>query len=63
MQWFLPGAYFGLGATYSLDQNWSIIASARYQYMDSFDNSANDTEAKLRFDSAYVLSLGCVYSF
>lgn len=59
----LPGAYLGVGATYSLDHNWSLIASARYQFMDSFDIRANDTEATLSFDSAYVLSLGCVYSF
>lgn len=59
----LPGAYLGVGATYMLDESWSILASARYQYMDSFDISANDTAANLSFDSAFVLSLGCVYSF
>ena len=59
----LPGAYIGLGATYALDDQWAILVSARYQYMDRFDISAKDTEASLSFDSAYLLSLGCVYSF
>jgi opacity protein-like surface antigen len=59
----LPGAYLGLGAAYNIDDHWAIIANARFQYMNSFNIIANDTEATLRFDSAFVLSLGCVYSF
>lgn len=59
----LPGANLSVGAIYELNQNWSIHASARYQYMDSFDINASDTEATLSFDSAYVLSLGCVFKF
>ena len=59
----LPGVYLGLGATYQLNDNWSILGSGRYQYLQSYDLGANGSQASLSFDSAFVLSLSGVYSF
>lgn len=60
---FLPGVYLGLGATYQLNDDWSILASGRYQYLQSYDLGTNGSEASLSFDSAFVLSISGVYSF
>lgn len=59
----LPGVYLGLGASYQLNDSWSVQAAGRYQYMDEFELGDNASEAVLSFDSAFVLSLGAVYSF
>lgn len=59
----LPGAYLGLGTSYQLNDSWSVQAAGRYQYMDEFELGDNASEAVLSFDSAFVLSLGAVYSF
>ncbi|MES2923637.1 MAG: hypothetical protein V4819_18925 [Verrucomicrobiota bacterium] len=59
----LPGFYLGLGGTYQLNHAWSIQAAGRYQYMDEFDLGANGSNASLSFDSAFVLSIGALYSF
>lgn len=59
----LPGFYLGLGGTYQLNDSWSIQAAGRYQYMDEFDLGANGSNASLSFDSAFVLSIGALYSF
>lgn len=60
---FLPGVYLGLVGTYELTKNWAIQCSGRYAYMDSFDVGANGSKASLSFDSAFVVSLGCIYTF
>ena len=60
---FLPGLYLGLGATYQLTKDWSILGSGRYQYLQSYDLGTNGSQASLSFDSAFVLSLSGVYSF
>ncbi len=60
---FLPGIYLGLGGTYQINKDWAILGSGRYQNMGSFDLGANGSEAALSFDSAFVLSLGVLYSF
>lgn len=60
---FLPGVYFGLGVTYRINDDWSILGSGRYQYLQSYDLRANSSQASLSFDSAFLLSLGGVYSF
>lgn len=60
---FLPGLYLGLGATYQINKDWAILGSGRYQNMESLDLGANGTEASLSFDSAFVVSLGVLYSF
>lgn len=59
----LPGFYLGIEAIYQLDKNWGIQAGGRYQYMDEFNLNASGSGASLSFDSAFVLSLGTVYSF
>jgi hypothetical protein len=60
---FLPGLYLGLGATYKINDSWSILGSGRYQYLQSYDLGANGSQASLSFDSAFVLSISGVYSF
>ncbi|MES2441058.1 MAG: hypothetical protein V4584_18490 [Verrucomicrobiota bacterium] len=59
----LPGLYLGLGGTYQINRSWSIQAAGRYQYMDEFELGDNGSNAVLSFDSAFVLSLGALYSF
>jgi hypothetical protein len=59
----LPGVYLGIGGTYQLNDSWSILASGRYQYMDEFELGDNGSNAVLSFDSAFVLSIGALYSF
>lgn len=59
----LPGVYLGLGATYQLNDSWSILGSGRYQYLQSYDLGTNGSQASLSFDSAFVLSISGVYSF
>lgn len=59
----LPGIYAGIGSVYRIDDKWSVMASARYQYMDEFELSTNGSAASLSFDSAFVLSLAVVYRF
>ncbi len=59
----LPGVYLGVGGSYQLNESWSIQAAGRYQYMDEFELGDTSSEAVLSFDSAFVLSLGAVYSF
>lgn len=59
----LPGVYVGLGGSYQLNESWSVQAAGRYQYMDEFELGDTTSEAVLSFDSAFILSLGAVYSF
>jgi hypothetical protein len=59
----LPGVYLGLSSVYQINTSWAIQASGRYQYMDDFDLGDNGSNAVLSFDSAFVVSLGVVYSF
>lgn len=60
---FLPGIYLGLGSTYKINDDWSILGSARYQYLQSYDLSASGSQASLSFNSAFVISLSVIYSF
>ncbi|MGC4013570.1 MAG: hypothetical protein QM755_03475 [Luteolibacter sp.] len=60
---FLPGVYVGLSGVYQLNERWALQGSGRYQYMESFDLNAGGSKAELSFDSAFVLSLGVLYSF
>jgi hypothetical protein len=60
---FLPGIYLGLGSTYKINDDWSILGSARYQYLQSYDLSASGSQASLSFNSAFVISLSAAYSF
>ena len=59
----LTGFYLGVGGTYQLNDKWSIQAAGRYQCMEDFELGANGSNASLSFDSAFVLSLGALYSF
>ena len=59
----LPGVYFGLDAIYHLNASWAIQAAGRYQYLQGFELKSNGSTADLSFDSAFVVSLGVVYSF
>lgn len=59
----LPGLYLGLSGTYQLDPHWSLQLSGRYQYMDDFSLKDNGSEAKLSFDSAFIVSFGVLYAF
>lgn len=60
---FLPGFYLGIEAIYQMNKNWGIQVGGRYQYMDEFNLNSSGSSASLSFDSAFVLSLGTVYSF
>lgn len=60
---FLPGVYFGLSGSYEITRHWSVQCAGRYQYMDGYDLDANGSSATLSFDSAFIVSLGTVYSF
>ena len=59
----LPGVYVGLDAVYHLNASWAVQAAGRYQYMRGFELKSNGSTADLSFDSAFVVSLGVVYSF
>ena len=59
----LPGAYVGMSGIYQLNESWAIQAAGRYQYLDSLELESNGSNATLSFDSAFVLSLGALYSF
>ena len=59
----LTGFYLGVGGTYQLSEKWSIQAAGRYQCMEDFQLGDNGSNASLSFDSAFVLSLGALYSF
>lgn len=59
----LPGVYLGVSGTYELTKEWSIQCASRYQFMDSYDLEANGSKAALSFGSAFVVSVGCIYSY
>jgi hypothetical protein len=59
----LPGFYLGLSGIYQLNESWGIQAAGRFQYMDEFELESNGSGASLSFDSAFVLSLGVLYSY
>ncbi len=59
----LPGVYVGLTGIYQINDRWSLQAAGRYQYLDSLELESNGSNATLSFDSAFVLSLGAMYSF
>lgn len=59
----LPGLYLGMSAIYQINESWGIQAAGRFQYMDDFQVEANGSRAELSFDSAFVMSLGALYSF
>lgn len=59
----LAGFYLGLGGTYQINQAWSIQAAGRFQCMDDFELGDNGSNVSLSFDSAFVLSVGALYSF
>jgi len=59
----LPGVYLGLDGVYQLNKAWAIQAAARYQYMHDYTLDANGSSAALSFNSAFVVSIGVVYSF
>ena len=59
----LPGLYVGMSGIYQLNGSWAIQAAGRYQYLDSLELESNGSSATLSFDSAFVLSLGALYSF
>ena len=59
----LPGLYVGLDAVYHLNASWAIQATGRYQYLRGYELKDNGSTANLSFDSAFVVSLGVVYSF
>jgi hypothetical protein len=59
----LPGLYLGLSGIYQVNGSWGIQAAGRFQYMDDFEMETNGSSAVLSFDSAFVLSLGALYSF
>ncbi|MES2659176.1 MAG: hypothetical protein V4689_11210 [Verrucomicrobiota bacterium] len=59
----LPGAYLGMGGIYQLTPNWALQASGRFQYMDDLDLGDNGSSAELSFGSAFVISVGALYSF
>lgn len=59
----LPGVYLGMSGIYQLSESWAIQAAGRYQYLEGFDLESNGSSASLSFDSAFVLSLGALYSF
>jgi hypothetical protein len=59
----LPGFYLGLSGIYQLHESWSIQAAGRFQCMDEFELESNGSGASLSFDSAFVLSLGVLYSY
>ncbi|HEY8962348.1 MAG TPA: hypothetical protein VIM57_09095 [Luteolibacter sp.] len=60
---FLPGVYAGLSGIFHMNDDWSLQASGRYQYLKPFELGANGSDATLSFDSAFVVSLGVLYSF
>ncbi|MEO5714167.1 MAG: hypothetical protein ABIT37_11825 [Luteolibacter sp.] len=59
----LPGVYLGMSGIYQINDSWSLQAAGRYQYLDSLELESNGSNATLSFDSAFVLSLGAMYSF
>ena len=59
----LPGVYLGMTGIYQISESWAIQAAGRYQYLDSMELESNGSNATLSFDSAFVLSLGALYSF
>lgn len=59
----LPGIYLGVSGIYQINESFSLIGATRYQYMSSFDLETNGSKATLSFDSAFMISLGGVYSF
>lgn len=60
---FIGGVYAGLGASYSVTENWSLYTDAKYQYLTPVEIDANGSQARLNFDGAFVLSLGVLYKF
>jgi len=60
---FLPGVYIGFSGIYELTKEWSVQCSGRYQYMDNYNLDANGSQASLSFGSAFIFSIGGIYSF
>jgi opacity protein-like surface antigen len=54
---FLPGFYTGLGLNYEITDRLSLLANIRYQFLRSYEITANGSTAELDFSSAYVLVL------
>lgn len=59
----LGGFYVGAGLNYALNENWSLSADARYQYLNSFEIEANGSGAELDFGSFFLFNFGATYRF
>jgi hypothetical protein len=57
------GFRFGLQYYRADINNNNTLSTGLTTTTHSFDINANDTAVTLSFDSAYVISLGCVYTF
>jgi hypothetical protein len=59
----LPGAYAGLGLSYDITDRMSLLANVRYQFLRSYEITANGSTAELDFSSAYTLGLSALWKF
>jgi hypothetical protein len=61
--WLDSGSFGTLDQSPPGSDSVRIRAAGRYQYLDGFELESNGSSASLSFDSAFVLSLGALYSF
>ena len=59
----LPGVSAGLSAIFQLTDSWSAYGGARYQYYSDMKIETEASKAELDFGSAFIFSLGAIYSF
>lgn len=59
----LPGFYAGLGLSYAITDRLSILTNIRYQFLRSYEITANGSTANLDFSSAYVLGISALWKF
>lgn len=59
----LPGFYAGLGLSYEITEHLSILTNIRYQFLRSYEITANGSTANLDFSGAYVLGISALWKF
>jgi hypothetical protein len=59
----LPGFYTGLGFSYEINERLSILTNIRYQFLRSYEITANGSTANLDFSGAYVLGISALWKF
>jgi hypothetical protein len=58
----IPGMYSELDLQYRIHEQWNLVCSAKYLFMDSYQHVSDNREAELNFADAFILGFGISYN-